>query len=190
LSVRYDRNAPGDSDSFGGFSSVTDVGNVDVVGDVEGTGVFDGFANFGDADGNTTAASAIGTGRNRAKPFDPRDGRNYAPYSSGTARFPVPTNSRDIIVNAVVDLFEEYVDRKRAVHNLMLNFNGVEPEGNGQLSLFAEPETELEERSRQEAILDVKRKFGKNALLKGIDLMPQATQRDRNRQLGGHKSGE
>ena len=42
----------------------------------------------------------------------------------------------------------------------------------------------------QEAILDVKRKFGKNALLKGIDLMPQATQRDRNRQLGGHKSGE
>ncbi len=48
----------------------------------------------------------------------------------------------------------------------------------------------VEERARQEAILDVKRKFGKNALLKGIDLMPQATQRDRNRQIGGHKSGE
>jgi len=58
------------------------------------------------------------------------------------------------------------------------------------LSLFDEPEATAEERSRQEAILDVKRKFGKNALLKGIDLMPQATQRDRNRQLGGHKSGE
>ena len=59
-----------------------------------------------------------------------------------------------------------------------------------QLSLFDEPEAASEERSRQEAILNVKRKFGKNALLKGIDLMPQATQRDRNRQLGGHKSGE
>ena len=48
----------------------------------------------------------------------------------------------------------------------------------------------VEERSRQEAIIDIKRKFGKNALLKGIDLMPQATQRERNRQLGGHKRGE
>ena len=122
--------------------------------------------------------------------YDPADRRNYAPDAGGTFRFPVPTNSRDAIVEAVVGLFEESVDRTRAVHNLMLNFNGVQPEGDGQLSLFDEPEAETCERSRQEAILDVKRKFGKNALLKGIDLMPQATQRDRNRQLGGHKSGE
>ena len=60
----------------------------------------------------------------------------------------------------------------------------------GQLSLFVDEEETVEERARQEAILDVKRKFGKNALLKGIDLMPQATQRDRNRQIGGHKSGD
>jgi hypothetical protein len=49
---------------------------------------------------------------------------------------------------------------------------------------------EDKERTRQQAILDIKRKFGKNALLKGIDLMPQATQRERNAQIGGHKSGE
>lgn len=72
----------------------------------------------------------------------------------------------------------------------MLNFNGVSDEGSAQLSLFDEPEQAAGERSRQEAILDMKRKFGKNALLRGIDLMPQATQRDRSRQLGGHKSGE
>ena len=123
-------------------------------------------------------------------PYDPRDRRNYTPDANGTARFPVATNSRDAIVAAVVELFEERVDRTRAIHNIMLNFNGVEPEGSAQLSLFAAPEADAEERSRQEAILDVKRKFGKNALLKGIDLLPQATQRDRNRQLGGHKSGE
>lgn len=122
--------------------------------------------------------------------YDPRDRRNYTPDANGTARFPAPTNSRDAIVAAVVELFGERVDRTRAIHNIMLNFNGVEPEGSAQLSLFAEPEADAEERSRQEAILDVKRKFGKNALLKGIDLLPQATQRDRNRQLGGHKSGE
>jgi DNA polymerase V len=122
--------------------------------------------------------------------YNPADPRNYTPDAGGTFRFPAPTNSHDAIVGAVVGLFEGSVDRARTVHNLMLNFNGVEPEGEGQLSLFDEPEETAEERSRQEAILDVKCKFGKNALLKDIDLMPQATQRDRNRQLGGHKSGE
>lgn len=129
-------------------------------------------------------------GERPAGAYNPADRRNYTPDAGGTFRFPSPTNSRDAIVEAVVSLFEGSVDRARTVHNLMLNFNGVEPEGEGQLSLFDEPEATAEERSRQEAILDVKRKFGKNALLKGIDLMPQATQRDRNRQLGGHKSGE
>ena len=114
----------------------------------------------------------------------------YRSDARGTVRFPVPTNSRDAIVQAVVSLFESIVDRERKVHYLMLGFNGVEPEGHGQLSLFDDGETAEEERSRQEAILDVKRRFGKNALLKGVDLMPQATQRDRNRQIGGHKSGE
>ena len=82
------------------------------------------------------------------------------------------------------------MDPDRKVHNIMLNFNGIAPEDEGQLSLFVDEEDVVEERSRQEAILDVKRKFGKNALLKGIDLMPQATQRDRNRLIGGHKSGQ
>jgi DNA polymerase V len=108
----------------------------------------------------------------------------------GTARFPAPTNSRDVIMPLIVALFEDVADRERAVHGLMLNFNGVAPEDKAQLTLFDDADSLAEERSRQEAILDVKRKFGKNALLKGIDLMPQATQRDRNRLLGGHKSGE
>ena len=122
--------------------------------------------------------------------FDPAHRRNYTPDANGTARFPIPTNSRAVIVGAVAGLFESIVDRDRVVHNLMLNFNGIEAEDDGQLLLFDDGEKQAEERSLQEAILDVKRKFGKNALLKGIDLMPQATQRERNRQLGGHKSGE
>ena len=122
--------------------------------------------------------------------YDPSDPRNYKTDSGGTVRFPEPTSSRDVIVPALVELFEDVVDRTVPVHNIMLNFNGVEPEKTGQLSLFDDVKSVTEERSRQEAILDVKRKFGKNALLKGIDLMPQATQQERNRLLGGHKSGE
>ena len=46
------------------------------------------------------------------------------------------------------------------------------------------------ERTRQRAINDIKRKFGKNAVLKGIDLLPGATARERHAQIGGHRSGE
>ena len=125
-----------------------------------------------------------------ARPYDPADPRNYTADGRGTARFPQPTNSREIVMELVVELFESVVDPERLVHNIMLNFNNVVSEGHEQLSLFVDEESVSEERSRQEAILDIKRKFGKNSLLKGIDLMPQATQRERNRQIGGHKSGE
>jgi DNA polymerase V len=110
----------------------------------------------------------------------------------GTARFGEPTNARSVIMPRTVGLFERIVDREAPIHGIMLGFNNIMPEeeGSAQLSLFADEEASAEERSRQEAILDVQSKFGKNALLKGIDLMPQATQQERNRQIGGHKSGE
>ncbi|MBR0404654.1 MAG: DNA repair protein [Eggerthellaceae bacterium] len=126
----------------------------------------------------------------RGGAYDPADPHNYRTDATGTARFSTPTNSRSIIVNAITQLFEEIVDETRLVHNILLNFNGISSEETEQLTLFDDADAIAEERSRQEAILDVKRKFGKNALLKGIDLMPQATQQDRNRLIGGHKSGE
>ena len=125
-----------------------------------------------------------------ARAFDPARPRWWSDADRGTARFPEATNSRDVILPAIVDLFGRIADHNRRVHNLMINFNGIAPEGEGQLSLFVDSEHTTEERARQEAILDIKKKFGKNSLLKGIDLMPQATQQDRNRQIGGHKSGE
>ena len=135
-------------------------------------------------------ASSPDSARPRKTAYDPADPRNYTIDGRGTARFPFPTNSRAVVLASVVDLFERVVDRGRLVHNIMLNFNNVVDEDAGQPTLFEAVEVSPDERARQEAILDVKRKFGKNALLKGIDLMPQATQRERNRQIGGHKSGE
>ena len=58
-----------------------------------------------------------------------------------------------------------------------------------QLDLFDEPvEDESRERSRQEAILAIRRKFGKNAILKGMNFDDGATARERNAQIGGHKA--
>ena len=68
-------------------------------------------------------------------------------------------------------------------------FNQVVDEQYQQYDLFTDP-AELEREHRmQEAILDIKEKFGKNAILKGIDLQAGATTMERNRQIGGHKSG-
>ena len=58
-----------------------------------------------------------------------------------------------------------------------------------QLSLFdSHPEEDDRERRRQETILAIKKKYGKNAILKGINFEEGATQKTRNDQVGGHKA--
>ena len=113
------------------------------------------------------------------------------PSSGGTKRFPSPTNSREAIYRAVVELFEADVDRDTPIHRMTVNAGGVVDEGASgiQLDLFADGDRLDSEHRRQEAVAAVKARFGNNAVLKGIDLLPEATGRERNRQIGGHKSG-
>ena len=59
-----------------------------------------------------------------------------------------------------------------------------------QYSLFADAEELERNRKLQTAMLDIKKKFGKNAILKGMNLQDASTMKERNRQIGGHKSGE
>ena len=103
-----------------------------------------------------------------------------------------PTTSRAAIMEGVVAIFEERVRRDRPIHRLNVSLTGVVERGapGVQMSLLDLEEESQEEHARQSAIAAVKQKFGKNALLKGIDLLPQATQRERNAQIGGHRSGE
>ena len=109
----------------------------------------------------------------------------------GTARFVPPTNSRDAVLPRMLELYDQLADGSQRVHYLMVNCNNVVDEDTVQMDLFAQDDVGAQrERNRQQAILDVKQKFGKNALLRGTDLMPKATQRDRNRLIGGHRSGE
>lgn len=110
--------------------------------------------------------------------------------TSGTVRFPQATNSRTVVMERALALFDQVVDPAKPVRQMAFSFNNIVPEEQVQESLFFEDELPPDERNRQEAILAVKQRFGRNALLKGIDLMPQATQQERNRQIGGHKSGE
>lgn len=111
-------------------------------------------------------------------------------FAHGSATFLSPTSSRSGIHAELVGLFGSTVERDRPIHRIMLSLGGVEEEGAPQqLDLFSDPEELARERRRQQAINAVRQKFGKNSLLRAMDLMPQATARERNGQIGGHRSG-
>lgn len=58
-----------------------------------------------------------------------------------------------------------------------------------QFDLFIDVEKQEKEKSLQKALLGIKKKYGKNAVLKGTNYLDGATMRERNQQIGGHKSG-
>ena len=112
--------------------------------------------------------------------------------ATGTRRFPAHTASSEIVRREVEALFSEIVDHGRPVHRITLSLGDVaRDDGSGQqLDLFADQASLEREHRRLKAVNAVRSKFGKNAMLRAMDLLPEATARERNRQIGGHRSGE
>ena len=108
----------------------------------------------------------------------------------GTIRMDTATSSARVILPYVTKLYERIADRTVPLHRVNLVFNNVVKEGYQQYDLFTDPIEAEREKSMQKAMLDIKRKYGKNAILKGMNLEEGATTIARNRQIGGHKSGE
>ncbi len=135
-----------------------------------------------------------------------RYGRKIPKHAHGTVNLERKTSSTRLIMEAVTGLYRRIADPKLLVRRITLVAAGVEDESSAageqtweQLELFtdyeaagkeqeAEQERLSRERRLQEAVIDLKKKYGKNAVLKGMDLQEGATMRDRNRQIGGHKA--
>ena len=134
-------------------------------------------------------------------------GRQIPKHAHGTANLEGHTSSTKKIMCAASDLFDRIVDKNLLVRRLNIVANHVLPEadapkkndGYEQLDFFtdyaaldAEQEKEKAELARekkmQQAVLTIKKKFGKNAILKGMNLEEGATAKDRNSQIGGHKA--
>ena len=119
-------------------------------------------------------------------------GRSVPKPAHGSINLKNPTSSTEEIVAATVVLFRKIVDPGLLVRRMYVVANHTVPEESIegiQLDLFEEPRQDMEkERKRQEAILSIKKKFGKNAILKGISFEEGATQKERNAQVGGHKA--
>ena len=108
----------------------------------------------------------------------------------GTITMPVTTSSAKKIMGYTQELFEQILDRNAPIHRVTLAFNRVVDEMYQQYDLFTDPAEIEREHKIQKTMLEIKEKFGKNAILKGMNLEKGATTIERNRQIGGHKSGE
>lgn len=111
------------------------------------------------------------------------------PSVRGTAALPFQTNADKVIIPAVVKLYEEIVNPRYSIRRLNMSCNRVVEEEYRQYYLFADAEELERDRKAQQAALEIKKKFGKNAILKGMNLSDSATTVERNQQIGGHKSG-
>lgn len=116
-------------------------------------------------------------------------GRGNKKPTHGTASMTVTTSSAKKIIGYTMELYDRIVDRHEIIHRVNLSFNNVVDEAYQQYDLFTDPGEMEKEHRMQKAILDIKEKFGKNAILKGMNLQEGATTMERNRQIGGHRSG-
>lgn len=135
-----------------------------------------------------------------------RYGRYTPKHAHGTANLKQPTSSTRLITDAVMELFEKIVDPQLLVRRVNICACRIVPEEEAlskdryeQLDLFTdydvkerkdkeEAERLSKEKALQLATLDIKSKYGKNAILKGTNFLEGATMRDRNQQVGGHKA--
>lgn len=116
------------------------------------------------------------------------------PMARGMAHLRVPSNLARDAIPSVVSTFREIVDPSIPIRRMFINANDVRPDSSGhQLSLFelgddgADSGESDKNRRIQETVNEIKSRFGKNAMLKGIDFEDAATTRDRNNQIGGHR---
>jgi DNA polymerase V len=108
----------------------------------------------------------------------------------GTVTMTVTTSSTRRIMPYAVDLYDRIVDPFTPIHRFNISFNHVVDEAYRQYDLFTDPEEMEREHKLQQAMLDIKGRYGKNAILKGMNLQEGATTMERNRQIGGHRSGD
>lgn len=111
------------------------------------------------------------------------------PSTHGSICLEDETNADLLLIPAIEALYMRIVRPDCAIRRVSITCNQIVPETWHQYSLFTDMEKLEKSRCVQKTVLGIKDKFGKNAILKGMNLEEHATTRERNRQIGGHKSG-
>ena len=133
-------------------------------------------------------------------------GRKIPKHAHGTVNLNEKTASAKLIIDAVMKLYDKIIDKNLTVKRINISANHVVSEATlinqktiEQLDLFTDYEALkkqrekeskelLKEKKLQQATLQIKKKYGKNAILKGMNLKEGATTIERNKTIGGHKA--
>ena len=130
-----------------------------------------------------------------------RYGRNIPKHARGTINLDHRTSSNRIIGEAVIDLYDRIIDDRLLTRRINLTANDVVNEEQfkiedtyEQINLFTnylelkrKKEKEKKELNLQRSIIEIKKKYGKNSILKGMNFEEGGTTIERNKQVGGHK---
>ena len=115
-------------------------------------------------------------------------GRLHPKHSNGTVRLGEKTNSVKIIMAALLEQFDRKTDHRLLYRRIGVNADNTNIDnGAFQLDLFTDYEALDRERRIQSAMLEVRKRFGPNSVVKGMNLLEGATTMERNQQIGGHK---
>ena len=112
------------------------------------------------------------------------------PAAHGTASLTIETNSDVMLIPAITALYKRIVNPAYGIRRVNITCNNVVQEEYRQYNLFVDTEELTRNHKMQEAVIDIKNRYGKDAILKGMNYEEGAMTRERNHQIGGHKSGE
>ena len=115
-------------------------------------------------------------------------GRTLPKPAHGTANIGYYTSSQTVMADAVMKLFDRIVNPKLTVRRLNLVAADIVDACHEQYDLFTDVQKQEREKKRLKAELLIKKRFGKNAIVKGMDLQEGATTIERNGQIGGHRA--
>ncbi len=130
-----------------------------------------------------------------------RYGRKIPKHAHGTINLDHKTSSTKIIMEETIKLYQKIINKKLLVRRINITVNNVVDEETAkkeevyeQIDLFTNYQEKVEkqkeeqtEKELQKAMINIKKKYGKNAILKGMNLQKDGTTIDRNKQIGGHK---
>ncbi len=109
---------------------------------------------------------------------------------NASRRLKYPTSADSVILPAVRALYESLVCEGDAVRKLNISYNNLGAEDGVQYSMFDNTEALEHNKRLQRTVIEIKEKYGLNSILKGVNYTEPSTARERNEQIGGHKSGK
>lgn len=111
-----------------------------------------------------------------------------SPPSRGSASLDAPTCSVRKLTDTAVGIYERIMNRDDEIVHVGISYNKISPEEGQQYDIFSDPEEQEKERRLQDTVLSIRQKYGKNGIVKCMNLLEGATMIERNSHIGGHRA--